>query len=140
MNFEFFNISVLGWASPLTYQILGHIKSIIILIFGITFYDAVPSYKSILGMSLAMVGVVIYTEENRQQQNAKQTQYIPLREIDINKKLDDNNKSENVDIPVLIISRRPSDESDNSYITAIANNNSMNSKLNDQMIIDSSKC
>ena len=104
------------------------------------FYDAVPSYKSILGMSLAMVGVVIYTEENRQQQNAKQTQYIPLREIDINKKLDDNNKSENVDIPVLIISRRPSDESDNSYITAIANNNSMNSKLNDQMIIDCSKC
>ena len=62
---------MLGWASPLTYQVLGHLKSIIILILGIIFYDILPSMKSIFGMTLAMIGVVIYTEENRLQNSRK---------------------------------------------------------------------
>ena len=67
--FVFF--TVLGWASPLTYQVLGHLKSIIILTLGIMFYDISPSMKSIFGMILAMIGVIIYTEENRQQNRKK---------------------------------------------------------------------
>ena len=46
--------------------------------------------KSILGMSLAMVGVIIYTEENRQQQLSRQTQYVKLDNIDSK---DENDKS-----------------------------------------------
>jgi solute carrier family 35, member E3 len=65
--------TVLGWASPLTYQVLGHLKSIIILILGIMFYDVSPSIKAIFGMVLAMIGVIIYTEENRQQNKKKQS-------------------------------------------------------------------
>jgi hypothetical protein len=64
--------TVLSWASPLTYQVIGHIKTIIILITGVFLYDDVPTAKSVLGMSLAMVGVIIYTEENRQQQLRRQ--------------------------------------------------------------------
>ena len=35
------------------------------------FYDISPSMKSIFGMILAMIGVIIYTEENRQQNRKK---------------------------------------------------------------------
>lgn len=99
------NSAVLGWASPLTYQVLGHIKSIIILIFGVIFYDAIPSMKSIIGMSLAMAGVIIYTEENRQQQLSRQTQYVQLdstdgkdekdKSISTNSSIGDNSKRDN---------------------------------------------
>lgn len=71
-----FHLIVLGWASPLTYQVLGHIKSIVILVFGVFLYDSIPSFKSLFGMTLAMIGVIIYTEENRLQQKIRQsTQY-----------------------------------------------------------------
>ena len=62
------NFLVLGWSSPLTYQVIGHLKTIMILISGIFLYDSIPSGKSIAGMALAMVGVIAYTEENRRQQ------------------------------------------------------------------------
>lgn len=42
-----------------------------ILTLGIIFYDISPSMKSIFGMILAMIGVIIYTEENRQQNRKK---------------------------------------------------------------------
>ena len=53
--------------------------------------------KSILGMSLAMVGVMIYTEENRQQQLSRQTQYVKLDNID-SKDENDKNISSNSSI------------------------------------------
>ena len=62
------NLLILGWVSPLTYQVIGHMKTITILISGIFLYDNIPSEKSIAGMTLAMVGVIAYTEENRRQQ------------------------------------------------------------------------
>lgn len=37
------------------------------------FYDVSPSIKAIFGMVLAMIGVIIYTEENRQQNKKKQS-------------------------------------------------------------------
>ena len=37
------------------------------------FYDVSPSMKAIFGMILAMIGVIIYTEENRQQNKKKQS-------------------------------------------------------------------
>lgn len=72
---------VLSWASPLTYQVLGHIKSIFILIFGVFVYDAIPTQRSVIGMVLAMAGVILYTEENRQQLKARQSKYIPVKQM-----------------------------------------------------------
>lgn len=72
---------VLSWASPLTYQVLGHIKSIFILIFGVFVYDAIPTQRSVIGMVLAMAGVILYTEENRQQLKARQSKYIPVEQM-----------------------------------------------------------
>jgi hypothetical protein len=44
--------TVLSWASPLTYQVIGHIKTIIILITGVFLYDDIPTGKSVLGKLL----------------------------------------------------------------------------------------
>ena len=62
------NYMVLSTTSPLTYQVIGHIKTIAIISFGMVFYDEGPSSKMLLGIALAVLGVVLYTEENRQQQ------------------------------------------------------------------------
>lgn len=61
---------------------LGHIKSIFILVFGVIVYDAIPTPRSVGGMILAMIGVILYTEENRQQLRARQSsRYIPVLQI-----------------------------------------------------------
>jgi hypothetical protein len=62
------NYLVLSWASPLTYQVIGHVKTIIILLAGAIQYDSIPQGKTRIGMMLAILGVIVYTEENRQQQ------------------------------------------------------------------------
>ena len=66
------NYVVLGWASPLTYQVLGHLKTILILVTGIAFFDQWPSDRALAGIVIAMIGVLMYSEENRQQQLKKQ--------------------------------------------------------------------
>lgn len=65
------NYVVLSWASPLTYQVLGHMKTMLILIFGIAFFDQWPTERALLGIVIAMIGVLLYSEENRQQQLAR---------------------------------------------------------------------
>jgi solute carrier family 35 protein E3 len=67
------NYLVLGWASPLTYQVIGHMKTIIILLAGALQYDSIPQGKTRIGMVLAIVGCIVYTEENRQQQLRRST-------------------------------------------------------------------
>lgn len=72
------NFVVLSITSPITYQVIGHLKTIFILISGIFLYDKLPNVKSSIGMVLAMLGVILYTEENRQQQlQRKNTTPIP---------------------------------------------------------------
>lgn len=67
------NYVVLSGTSPLTYQVLGHVKTIAIISCGVVLYDQRPSYRTMLGMSLAVVGVVLYTEENRRQSQRRST-------------------------------------------------------------------
>ncbi len=64
------NYLVLGKTSPLTYQVLGHMKTILILILGIVMFKKPLDVRNILGIAVAMVGVVAYTEVRRQQANA----------------------------------------------------------------------
>jgi len=65
------NYIVLGKTSPLTYQVLGHMKTVLILILGFVFFNKVADYRNIFGIGVAMVGVVTYTEITRRQ-NASQ--------------------------------------------------------------------
>jgi len=64
------NYYVLAFASPLTYQIIGHVKTIIIIISGFLIFNNDFSLRIFSGIVLALLGVILYTEENRQQQVA----------------------------------------------------------------------
>jgi len=64
------NYIVLGWASPLTYQVFGHLKTILIIASGGFFLDTRPlDGKAIVGVILALTGAIIYSEEVRSHNN-----------------------------------------------------------------------
>lgn len=61
------NYLLLGAVSPLTYTIIGHGKTISIIILGYYFFDSSPSQRMMYGIVFALIGVMIYTYEvNRQ--------------------------------------------------------------------------
>lgn len=52
---------ILGRASPVTYQVVGHFKTVLVLIFGfVALHDPVVA-KNIVGMGVAMGGIVWYS-------------------------------------------------------------------------------
>lgn len=61
------NYLVLGKTSPLTYQVLGHLKTILILVLGVVMFNKTVEYKNALGVFIAMAGVVAYTEVRRRE-------------------------------------------------------------------------
>jgi solute carrier family 35 protein E3 len=50
------NYMVLGLTSPLTYQVLGHLKTILILVIGSLTFKTIPTPSVACGMSLAVFG------------------------------------------------------------------------------------
>jgi len=61
------NYLVLGKTSPLTYQVLGHMKTVLILILGFTVFKKPIDIRNVIGITIAMVGVVSYTEIRRRE-------------------------------------------------------------------------
>ena len=59
------NYLVLGKTSPLTYQVLGHFKTITILVLGFTVFNRPVDVRNLIGIAVAMVGVIAYTEVRR---------------------------------------------------------------------------
>ena len=59
------NYLVLGKTSPLTYQVIGHLKTISILLLGAMLFKKPTSPQSVVGVAIAMGGVVSYTEVKR---------------------------------------------------------------------------
>ncbi|KAJ1418823.1 triose-phosphate transporter family-domain-containing protein [Ochromonadaceae sp. CCMP2298] len=59
------NYLVLGKTSPLTYQVLGHMKTVLILVLGFTVFNKPVDVRNVIGIVIAMVGVVAYTEVRR---------------------------------------------------------------------------
>ena len=61
------NYLVLGRTSPLTYQVLGHLKTVLILILGFVMFNKPIDMRNLIGIMIAMVGVIAYTEVRRRQ-------------------------------------------------------------------------
>ena len=61
------NYYVLGSTSPLTYQVLGHLKTVLILVLGFAMFNNPVDSRNIVGIVIAMAGVVLYTEIKRRQ-------------------------------------------------------------------------
>ena len=53
------NYLVIGKTSPLTYQVLGHLKTILIIVLGFIFFNKQPDYRNVLGIVIAMIGYVL---------------------------------------------------------------------------------
>jgi len=74
---------VLGWASPLTYQVLGHLKTILIIACGSFFLDThALDAKAIFGVILALAGAIIYSEEGRRIALRKDEQSATTTSVD----------------------------------------------------------
>ena len=66
------NYYVLGRTSPLTYQVLGHVKTIATIGFSVVVFGLETNAKNLLGLFVAMVGVVSYTEVTRRASVARE--------------------------------------------------------------------
>jgi len=52
------NYLVLGKTSPLTYQVLGHLKTVLILVLGFTVFNKPLDVRNVIGVIIAMIGSV----------------------------------------------------------------------------------
>lgn len=59
------NYLVLGKTSPLTYQVLGHFKTVLILVLGFLIFNKPIDSRNVMGIVIAMFGVIAYTEVRR---------------------------------------------------------------------------
>ncbi|XP_043713923.1 UDP-rhamnose/UDP-galactose transporter 1-like [Telopea speciosissima] len=77
----------IGRFSAVSFQVLGHMKTVCVLTLGWLLFDSELTFKNILGMALAVLGMVIYSwaVEIEKQANAKLVPYMKesLTEEDI---------------------------------------------------------
>ena len=64
------NYIVLGKTSPLTYQVLGHLKTVLILVLGVVLFNKTVNIQNVVGIVVAMAGVVAYTELKRREETS----------------------------------------------------------------------
>uniref|UniRef100_A0A2C9U3C0 Sugar phosphate transporter domain-containing protein n=2 Tax=Manihot esculenta TaxID=3983 RepID=A0A2C9U3C0_MANES len=70
VSVNFSTFLVIGKTSPVTYQVLGHLKTCLVLAFGYVLLRDPFSWRNILGILIAVIGMVLYsyycTAENQQ--------------------------------------------------------------------------
>ncbi|XP_020575340.1 uncharacterized membrane protein At1g06890-like [Phalaenopsis equestris] len=90
VSVNFSTFLVIGKTSPVTYQVLGHLKTCLVLAFGYVLLHDPFSWRNLLGIFVAVVGMVMYsyycTVESQQKANevivqlsqAKESEADPL--------------------------------------------------------------
>ncbi|ERN08375.1 hypothetical protein AMTR_s00148p00057680 [Amborella trichopoda] len=61
VSVNFSTFLVIGKTSPVTYQVLGHLKTCLILTFGYTLLHDPFTYRNILGITVAIIGMGLYS-------------------------------------------------------------------------------
>ena len=61
ISVNFSTFLVIGKTSPVTYQVLGHLKTCLVLAFGYILLHDPFSWRNILGILIAMVGMILYS-------------------------------------------------------------------------------
>lgn len=85
----FCNISqylCIGRFSAVSFQVLGHMKTVCVLTLGWLLFDSKMTFKNIIGMVIAVVGMVIYSwavELEKQAENASNDIENGLRDEDV---------------------------------------------------------
>lgn len=66
------NYLVLQSTSPVSYLVIGHVKTILVIILGgIVFDNAIFSFRVVVGIFVALVGVLLFSYENHRQQQER---------------------------------------------------------------------
>ncbi|XP_058767435.1 UDP-xylose transporter 3-like [Vicia villosa] len=75
ISVNFSTFLVIGKTSPVTYQVLGHLKTCLVLAFGYIIVRDPFSWRNILGILVAMVGMLLYSYSSilENQQKAAET-------------------------------------------------------------------
>ncbi|KAF3644804.1 hypothetical protein T459_18420 [Capsicum annuum] len=61
VSVNFSTFLVIGKTSPVTYQVLGHLKTCLVLAFGYVLLRDPFSWRNILGIFIAMLGMILYS-------------------------------------------------------------------------------
>lgn len=61
------NYVLLGLISPMSYTVLSHVKTVVIIVIGSYLFDSLPTQRVLIGICIAMVGVALYTFEQHRQ-------------------------------------------------------------------------
>jgi solute carrier family 35 protein E3 len=65
---------VIGKTSPVTYQVLGHLKTCLVLAFGYTLLHDPFTIRNIIGILVAIIGMGLYSyfcvQDNKKKQSA----------------------------------------------------------------------
>lgn len=79
--------AIIGKMSAVTYQVVGHVKTILVFIFGLIMFPPpngetkAQFYKKVSGLTISMCGVIFYTYlKLTENQNTKTDPKIPLKE------------------------------------------------------------
>lgn len=87
VSVNFSTFLVIGRTSPVTYQVLGHLKTCLILAFGYILLHDPFSWRNILGIFVAVVGMALYsyycTIESQQKANEGTVQLSQAKESEI---------------------------------------------------------
>ncbi|XP_047330465.1 UDP-xylose transporter 3-like [Impatiens glandulifera] len=73
VSVNFSTFLVIGKTSPVTYQVLGHLKTCLVLAFGYVLLRDPFSWRNVLGIFIALIGMVLYsyfcTHDSQQKTN-----------------------------------------------------------------------
>ncbi|KAG0475229.1 hypothetical protein HPP92_014915 [Vanilla planifolia] len=87
VSVNFSTFLVIGKTSPVTYQVLGHLKTCLVLAFGYVLLHDPFSWRNITGIFVAVVGMVLYsyycTTENQQKTNEAPVQLLQAEEAEL---------------------------------------------------------
>eukprot|EP00252_Welwitschia_mirabilis_P020309 TRINITY_DN4948_c0_g1_i1.p1 TRINITY_DN4948_c0_g1~~TRINITY_DN4948_c0_g1_i1.p1 ORF type:complete len:184 (-),score=19.38 TRINITY_DN4948_c0_g1_i1:219-770(-) len=74
VSVNFSTFLVIGKTSPVTYQVLGHLKTCLVLAFGYVLLHDPFSWRNILGILIAIVGMALYSYFCVAENQAKQAE------------------------------------------------------------------
>lgn len=71
----------IGRFSAVSFQVLGHMKTVCVLVLGWIFFDSALTLKNLSGMGLTVAGMVTYSwAMELEKQHAKKMTLLPLKE------------------------------------------------------------
>lgn len=81
VSVNFSTFLVIGKTSPVTYQVLGHLKTCLVLAFGYILLHDPFSWRNILGILIALVGMILYSYYCTRETQKKASEAAPLSQV-----------------------------------------------------------